>query len=232
MSDKGKKEKIEITGFFAKNNLALCEKFTQGHTDVLAQHGFLHFKSYDRYWYNLPDSYVIIAQINDVAVGGIRLEMKRDGIHLPYEKVLVRNFPEAAELNKKLDLKDLAEPCSLWNSKYVSGKNLSIFLSRASIAMSHLIGVKNIISFNATYTFRIPQDVGCVMIQSLGDNGYFNYPTDQFRAALWLHSDLELLSNADHIARDRMLSLRKQRTQSFIELYNSSPLEIIYDLQL
>lgn len=225
-------EEIEIIGFFAKNNLKLCQKFTMGHTEVLAQHGFLHFKSYDDYWYNLKGCYVILAIHENKAVGGIRLELKEKDKLLPYEKVLVKSFPQVASLDERLNLQKLAEPCSLWNSKIVSGKNLSIFLSRASIAMAHLLDIKNIISFNATYTFRIPQDVGCKMITSLGDNGYFNYPTEKFRAALWLHDDLQNLSIADPISKERMMDLRKNRKQVTIEEYDSKSLKISYDLKI
>lgn len=225
-------DEIEIIGFFAKNNKKLCEKFTQGHTEVLTQHGFLHFKSYDKYWYNLEGCYVIMALANDKVVGGIRLELKEENKLLPYEKVLINSFPEVQDLNRQLGLKQLAEPCSLWNSKAVSGKNLSVFLSRTSIAMAYLLGIENIISFNATYTFRIPQDVGCKMITSLGNKGYFNYPTEKFRAALWLHNDLKNLKDADPESRKSMIDLRETRKQERIEKYDTTIVKIRYDLKM
>ena len=225
-------DQIEIIGFFAKDNIKLCEKFTQGHMDVLRQHGFMHFKTYDNYWYQLKNSYAIIALIRGEAVGGIRLEMGRKNDLLPYEKVLSPLFPEVLNIRKDESLIKVAEPCSLWNSKKVSGKNLSIFLSRASIAMASEIQISNIVSFNATYTFRIPLDVGCTMIHELGEKGYFNYPTSQFRAALWLHSDLHKLQKADATAKSRMYSLRDKTQQLFIEEYDNQRLKIKYDLQI
>ncbi|MFY0644459.1 MAG: hypothetical protein JXR19_08330 [Bacteroidia bacterium] len=200
--------------------------------NVLEQHGFMHFKTYDSYWYRMPNSYVILAQLDGEAVGGIRLEMGKENSLLPYEKVLSPLFPEVLDIRAKNNLGKVAEPCSLWNSKKVSGKNLSMFLSRASIAMASLLDFDTIISFNATYTFRIPKDVGCTMIHDIGEQGYFNYPTNQFRAALWLHTDLGDLQEADQVAKSRMLSLRKNRKQSFKEEYDGIELNIEYDLQV
>jgi hypothetical protein len=232
LKDSSSDKIISIHGFFASKEPDLCAIFTQGHIQVLEQHGFMHFKSYDSYWYNLEDSYVLLAMQDGIAVGGIRLELKVKERLLPFEKVLHTSFPAVTSLITDLNLIKAAEPCSLWNSKLVSGKNLSIYLSRASIAMSHLLGIKNIISFNATYTFRIPLDVGCHMIESIGDNGYFNYPTEQFRAALWLNSKLRTLETANEHSRTRMLSLRQYRNQTFEECYDNSIVKIRYDLQL
>ena len=223
---------IVIRGFYASKEPDLCRIFTQGHIEVLEQHGFMHFKSYDSYWYDLKDSYVLLALQDGIAVGGIRLELKVEKRLLPFEKVLHTSFPSVTSLITDLNLSKVAEPCSLWNSKLVSGKNLSIFLSRASIAMSHVLGIQNIISFNATYTFRIPIDVGCHMIESIGDNGFFNYPTEQFRAALWLNSQLDSLGTANPISRARMLSLRLNPNQLHEECFDQSYVTIKYDLQL
>lgn len=231
MSKEPRNTAIKILGFYAKDRPDLSDIFTQGHVDVLRQHGFLHFKTHDDYWHSMDDCYVFLAMKGDEPVGGIRLERRYPDRKFPYEQVLMPLYPEIEYLSDLLNLDQLAEPCSLWNSRSASGMNLSLYLSRASIAVAPLIGIRSVISFNATYTFRIPKDVGCQMITSVGEDGYFNYPTDQFRAALWLHTTLDTLEFASDDAQKRLKSLRESPKQTFTEAYNGSEVLIEYDLK-
>ena len=225
-------EQFAIIGFFAPSSPELCNLFTEGHNNVLRQHGFMNLKSREDYWHNMDNCFVLLAMNGEEPVGGFRVESKVDGVPLPSERVLKDIDEDAEKIFEKYPKEKCGEACALWNAKSVAGKNLSVHLSRASIAISPLLGIKYLLSFNGTHTFRLPVDVGSVMMTELGDQGYFDYPTKEFRTAFWVQQDLKALSLASPDARKSMMAVRNTLQLDRVETYNGQKLLIHYDIQL
>ncbi|MEY2923692.1 MAG: hypothetical protein RLZZ337_232, partial [Bacteroidota bacterium] len=81
-------EEFTIKGFWAPNNPELSVKFTEGHQNLLFDHGLGFFTSNERYWYNNDDVYVAIVLKGDEVIAGLRLETKSSRRLLPLEKAL------------------------------------------------------------------------------------------------------------------------------------------------
>jgi hypothetical protein len=82
----------------------------------------------------------------------------------------------------------------------------------------------------ATYTFRIPRRLGYGLVSEIGDNGYFNYPTKEFRAGVWAHGSIVDLGTCVDSEKERVLSLREDRFQTFKEINSGGGIIIKYNL--
>ncbi|NNJ55265.1 MAG: hypothetical protein HKP14_04010, partial [Bacteroidia bacterium] len=114
-----------VQGFWAVDNLKLCEEFTLGHRNVLKEHGYEHFKSNQTRWHNDTDTYVVLAKIGNKPVGGLRFVKKRKDFLVPLEEAILPLDDRILEYMKSLLSLSPFEICGLWNSKDVGGMKLS-----------------------------------------------------------------------------------------------------------
>lgn len=226
-------EIVTIKGYWAPKNLELNYQFLEGHRNVLKEHGFTHFKSNEQSWFINDKVFVLVALIDNIVVGGIRLEIRTNKGTLSLEKAIEPIDSSISVYLDKLPTNIIIETCGLWNSRSIAGFNISQFLTRLGVVLSYKID-PNAVSFcfNATYTFRITRSLGYEMVKSLGDDGYMNYPTPDFKAALWQHSDLEKLSRASEHENERILSLRENINQEYIEKNKFGGIKVIYEIIL
>jgi hypothetical protein len=219
-----------VRGFWATDDLESCKLFTEGHQGVLKEYGYEHFESNSSSWYNEKDTYVILAKIGSKPVGGLRFVRKREGRIIPLEATILPIDSIISDyLNSIVDLNPF-EICALWNSKAVGGEKLSYFLSRLGVVLAPHLDWGISLCFMAKYTFRIPRQLGYEILTNLGDEGYFNYPTPEFQAAVWQHSDMENLGNCADTERERVLSLRENLFQEYTEKNTRGGFKIKYEL--
>lgn len=221
-----------VTGFWANDNLKLCEEFSVGHENVLKEYGYEHLKSNNRQWHGDTNTYVIVAKIGDKAVGGLRFQTKTSDILLPLEEAILPMDERVIDyMDSIADLKPY-EICGLWNSKLVGGKKLSYFLSRLGVVLAPFFDWKISLCFMATYTFRIPRRLGYNLVTEVGEDGYFNYPTKEFQAGVWAHSSIVDLGTCVDSEKERILSLREDRFQTFNEINTGEGMIIKYNLHV
>jgi hypothetical protein len=220
-------------GFWAPENEELCAKFSLGHENVLRDHGFSHFKSNEKSWHNEKSTFVIVALSEEEVVGGIRIERRKDRGSLALEKAILPIDDKVCNFLDALPTKVILETCGLWNARSMSGLNISQYLTRLGTVIAPLIN-KNAISFcfNATYTFRITRSLGYHIVNELGKDGYMNYPTPDFKAALWMNNDLLSLEVASIVEKERILSLREDLFQSYFEQNKRGGINIEYEINL
>ncbi|PCJ63180.1 MAG: hypothetical protein COA58_16450 [Bacteroidetes bacterium] len=227
------KEICKIIGFWAPENKKYCEEFSAGHEAVLIDHGFSHFKSNEDSWHESKDTFVFVAVVDDEVVGGIRLEKKVSGRLLSLEKAILPIDKRIIVLMDALKNRTVVESCGLWNSRKIAGRNISQILTRLCTVVSPMIS-NDIVSFcfNATYTFRITRSLGYSIVTSLGTDGYMNYPTPNYKAALWMNDDLVDLELADDFEKERILSLRGNLTQEYNEPNKRGQILIQYEINI
>jgi hypothetical protein len=183
-------EEFTIKGFWAPNNPELSVKFTEGHQNLLFDHGLGFFTSNERYWYNNDDVYVAIVLKGDEVIAGLRLETKSSRRLLPLEKALESKDNRVIAFVDSLKFNKIFEVCALWNSKNYAGYDFPLFLCRACLAIAPNLGFDCSLSLNGFYTYRIPKDIGCKMVTEIGDQGKFSYPIKRFHSAIWIQDDL------------------------------------------
>jgi hypothetical protein len=225
-------DEVTITGFWAADNKRLCIEFSEGHESVLGDYGYEHLKSNNRHWHSGKDTYVVLAKIGSIPVGGLRFQLKKNNILLPLEKAILPMDEKITEYMANIDKLNPFEICGLWNSKLVGGKKLSYFLSRLGLVLAPSFNWKVSLCFMATYTFRIPRRLGYNLVTDIGAEGYFDYPTKEYQAGVWIHKNIIDLGNCVDSEKERILSLRENRFQSFKEKNTGEGLLIKYNLHV
>jgi hypothetical protein len=225
---------VNIRVFRAIDDEESCIRYLEGHRKVLIEHGFSHFKTNTQDWFYNPNIYVLIAEdcTTHEYVGGVRLEIADDTYELPSQKALKKIDPRIVDYIALHQKDGLAEGCGLWNSKSVAGKKISVLLVRAATAVSTQLKITKLIAFLATYTSYIIYRMGFVAETSLGEEGTFNYPTDQFIAKVYLNDHIFDLKNASDSDKEIMLILRENPIITLDEMETNTPIRVHYNLKL
>lgn len=220
--------------FHAPSDPETSRKFLEGHQKVLQDYGIANVTSNNNEWMHWDCVYGIAIEKEDGSlVGGIRLQMA-DGEHLlPVEKAVGKMDPNIHNIvNKYLD-DGVGELCALWNAKEVAGDGLSLLLTRAGISIVNQIGCKTLMGICADYTMKMFARVGFVVDDTLGNNGEFVYPNENYIARVLGILNAKDLGTSQPYDRERMLNLRNNPEQHFFEIgAKDFPIEVNYELKL
>lgn len=223
-----------IRAFWAPDDHTACEKFAEGHANVLAEIG-VKVTSGSNDWIDDPFVYVLVAEDTetDEVVGGARLHIAHDGAQLPMETAIARVDPKIHEIIARYKEAGTCEVCGLWNSRKVSGKGLGIsFLTRSCLALNLQLRMGSILALVAKHTLRMSKEKGFVPIREVGDEGRFNYPRLNLVATAVILEDPNLLIHADGEERDIIKHLSQEPQQIRMEYWPRGDFELEYDLKL
>lgn len=226
--------KLIFRAFKAIENRELCEKYLEGHIQVLVNYGITNITTNNKEWMDWDFVYCVIAEKEDgTVVGGVRTQIA-DGTHpLPVEKAIGRMDAKIHDIVQHYRPGGVGELCALWNAKEVAGMGLSIILVRAGIAMLNQVNCNTLMGICADYTLKMFRKVGFVVDNSLGNNGEFVYPNENYVARVLGILNAKDLSTAEEYDRLRMLDLRQNPVQTCIEKGpNDVTMEIEYVLLL
>ncbi|MFM7815079.1 MAG: hypothetical protein ACKO66_11230, partial [Flavobacteriales bacterium] len=135
--------------------------------------------------------------------------------------ILSRNLPKAT-----------AEVCGLWNSKRVFGKGLSALLCICSVVIARRVDLFDFYCFSAPYTEKMIKTNGLIDLKEIGDEGKFNYPTEEFVSKVLYHPSIFTLELAESFNKDRIISLSSNPNQTLLEKSPRSNYWVEYDLSL
>ena len=223
--------KIKIRAYKASDNLGLCEKFLYGHKQVLINYGITNITTNNDDWMKWDSVYCVIAEKeNGTIVSGIRIHLADGKNLLPVEKAIGKIDPKIHDIVKHYFDKGIGELCALWNAKEVAGMGLSILLVRAGISAANQLKCQILLGIGADYTLKMFNKVGFVVNNSLGNNGEFIYPNENYVARVLGILNAKDLATAEKFDRDRMFDLRKNPVQNCNEMGSKHQIEIQYNL--
>ena len=219
--------------FRAVDEPELCEEYAEGHVRVLRDYGIVNITSNNNEWAQLDCVYcIVVYNEENEMVGGIRVQ-KADGVNqLPVEKAISYKDPRIHDIVGVYIKEGVGELCALWNAKSVAGKGLSLLLSRAGIAISSQVGISTMMGICADYTLKMFRKVGFVVDESLGNEGKFVYPNENYIARVLGILNARNLETAEEEDRIRMLNIRENPDQEFVEYQDKMPIKIIYRLNM
>jgi hypothetical protein len=226
--------KLKFIAFKAVDHPDLCERYIEGHIQVLINYGITNITSNNKEWTTWNCVYCIIAEKEDgTIVGGVRVQVA-DGVHrLPVELAVGNMDPKIYDIVQSYYDDGVGELCALWNAKEVAGMGLSIIIVRAGISVLNQIACSTLVGICAEYTLKMFKKVGFVVDTSLGDRGEFIYPNENYIARVLGILNAKDLSTAEEFDREKMLDLRKTPVQTCIETgLNGIQIEIEYALKL
>lgn len=223
--------KLRFRSFTAIKDAETCEKYLDGHVQVLKDYGITNITTNNRQWMTLPNVHGIVAETEDgEVVGGVRVHIA-DGVHpLPVEKAVGAMDPNVATIINEYFDDGTGELCGLWNAKSVAGIGISILLVRAGIAIVNQVRLASLFTICADYTLPMVRKVGFVVEDSLGRDGEFVYPNDSYIARVLRKMNAETLETAEEYDRNRIFDLRNNPVQHTFEMGPKGEVEIDYQL--
>jgi len=211
-----------------------CEKYIEGHTKVLKDYGVPMVTSGKPSWQYNPNVYCIVAELeeNIKMVGGIRLQIADGKIPLPVEDAISSMDKGIHDMVKEYFDEGVGELCGLWNSKEIAGVGISFILTRTAISIVNQLGFKTLMGICAEYSLKMFTNVGFVIDKSLGNNGEFPYPTDEYITRVLGIMNAYTLETDQPYDKERMLGLRNNLIQQREEVGKKGLFTVNYNLEL
>lgn len=231
---------VRIRAFRAIDDLKTCEAYLDGHRKVLTDYNITQITTNSNTWFQDPNTYGIVVESMDKTevYGGTRIQVKVSGINLPLEEALMELDDKICGMVQQYANGGTGELCGLWNSRKMSGKGYSVFLTRAAIArasvvLAHKLKLNSLFVLCGPYTVALAKSMGFVMEETTGNKGTFVYPRPDLLANLLVIKDIEKLETASPYEKDVIDSLRKNLKQIRNEVGPKGELvEVEYDLQI
>lgn len=227
--------KVRVKVFRAINDRLSCEKFLQGHMDVLKVYGVTQITTASDDWFYNPNVYVILVEsFEGVALGGVRIHVAHLDYPLPLELATHEIDTSVQDYIKNLLPKGTGEVCGLWNAKEVAGMGIgTLYLMRAAISIiGSQIKIKTLLALCAEHTKEICVEKGFETITVVGQNGTFYYPKDDLIATAMILTDTVNVPSALLSEREYIQSLRKKPVCIKLEETKKGLLELHYHLIL
>lgn len=227
-------ERISLKAFSAPDEPGLCEEFLLEHRKVLTDIGVDQLVATEETWMTDPNCFVIVARHStEGMVGGIRLQLAVPGVDLPMVAAIEKTCPQVHEAMDELLPWGNGEVCGLWAAHRFLGKGVPALLSKAVTAISVAAGARRMVCFVAHYTQKYPAKNGFVVMENVGDNGFFpSYPIPRITTIAMVNPDTMLLDHATNEHRLSIYSLRLRPEQTRIESYGECSLEVQYSMRI
>ncbi|HSZ71116.1 MAG TPA: hypothetical protein VK750_00470 [Cytophagaceae bacterium] len=224
--------KIKMIAFKAIDEVEMCNQFLEGHVKVLEDYGITNITTNNRRWMEIPNVFVVVAihEATNQIVGGVRVHVA-DGIEpLPVEKAVGYMDKRVHDLISRYQDGGTGELCGLWNAKTVAGYGISLLLVRAGISIVNQIHLDSLFTICGDYTLPMVHKVGFVVEDSIGNNGEFLYPKENYIARVLRKMNAITLETAEQYDKDRILDLRNNPQQNAIEKGPKGDIEVDYNL--
>jgi hypothetical protein len=211
---------LRFIAFRAIHEPELCERFKEGHRNVLLDYGIANITTNTNEWNKNPNMYCIVAiNLEDQRlVGGIRIQISDVDNYLPVETAIGKMDARIHNIVSNFrNNGGVGELCALWNAKSVSGIGISILLTRAGISVTNQLSIKTLMGICADYTLKMFQQVGFVVENNLGNNGEFPYPNPNYTARVLGIMNAASLETAAAYDKERMSALRESPIQVCLE---------------
>lgn len=190
---------IKIRAFQAIDDPVSCQRFADGHSNVLKDYGVTKVTSAKNDWFDNPDVYVILVESADglTALGGERIHIANNSHPLPIESAIGIVDTGIHDLVKKHAEYRTGELCGLWNAKSIAGHGVSILLTKLGVSLAMSLQLRSLFVLCAPYTVQMTQMCGFTIETSIGNNGTFYYPKLDLVATSLVINDLINLPYAD-----------------------------------
>ncbi len=226
---------VRLRAFRAIDEPDTCQLFIEGHTHVLTSIGVTKVTSSKNEWTTNPAAFVIIVESMDRqrVYGGARVHVAGGTQPLPIEQATSAMDKSIHEFVWRYAKHGTGEICGLWNSREIAGYGIgSIFLTRASVAISTQIGLQSLFALCAPYTVKMAECVGYRIEKSIGMDGTFYYPKLDLVATTMINEDIKDLSLAVDEDREAIFKLRENLNLERTEILRKKSIKIHYDLKI
>lgn len=225
----------QFRAFRAIDDLESCERYRDGHRQVLIDYGISNITTNTEDWMYNPLMYCIVAEEVSTGdmIGGVRVQVSDENTLLPVENAVGRIDDSIYDyITAFRNDGGVGEICALWNAKKVAGKGISLLLIRSGISIVNQLDINSLVTICADYTMWMVRRVGFLVETSLGNGGEFKYPNNNYIARILHRVDTNVLEHADEWDRNRIFDLRKNPKQNTLETGAKTDVTIHYNLTI
>lgn len=226
---------FKFRAFRAIDEPILCQKFVQGHSDVLKQYGVTKVTSSNNEWIHNPFVYVVTVEFIDSGevVSGLRIHIAHQDYPLPMEMAVSQVDHKIFDLVKGYSIFGTGEVSGLWNSKSISGYGVgAVLLIRAGIAIASQLKLNSLLALVAEYTLKPSLQKGFEIEEGIGNCGTFFYPKLDLVATSIVMKDPYNLPKAEPSEREIIFEIRNNLQRVKKEIGPKGEFEVEYDLFL
>ncbi|TFV97104.1 hypothetical protein E4S40_00145 [Algoriphagus kandeliae] len=222
---------FRLIAFKAVEDRERCEKFIEGHRQVLESIGVKKVTSANNDWMFNPDVIVVIVESSEdnMVYGGARIHKANEQYPLPMVEAIEDLDSSIKEvINKDLDA-GTGEICGLWNSRKVTGLGIgAIFMSKACLALTPKLGLTSLYALFAPTTVKLGLEMGYEVLTEVGNNGTFYYPKlDLIATAMKLHDAVNLPKTSEE-HRESIFEIRNNKRLLIKENYRGRDVSLEY----
>ncbi len=226
---------LKIRVFRAIDDLESCERFAEGHANVLRDYGVTKVTSSKNDWFYNPGVYVVLVETKDgsTVVGGERIHIVEQGHKLPIEEAIsVVEDKIYGLVASYADKKVTGELCGLWNAKAIAGRGVSILLTKIGVALANQLSMDSLFVLCAPYTVAMCQASGFEIETSIGNKGTFIYPKLDLVATALVVKDVDSLNKADEKFRKEIRTYIENPVGVTKVIGQKGTTEVEYDLTM
>ncbi|MDF2158611.1 hypothetical protein [Algoriphagus sp. CAU 1675] len=222
---------FRLIAFKAVDDPERCQKFIEGHRQVLESIGVKKVTSANDTWVNNPDVIVVIVESMEdgLIYGGARIHKANAEFPLPIVEA-VEDLDKSIRdiINKDLDA-GTGEVCGLWNSRKITGLGIgAIFMSKACLALTPKLGLTSLYALLAPTTVKLGFETGYEILTEVGNNGTFYYPKlDLIATAMKLHDAINLPLTTPEF-RESVFKIRNNKRLLIEENYRGRSVQLEY----
>lgn len=222
---------FRLIAFKAVDDIERCQKFIEGHRQVLESIGVKKVTSTNESWIKNPDVIVVIVESMEdgLIYGGARIHKANELFPLPIEDAIEELDNSIKEIiSKDLDA-GTGEICGLWNSRKITGLGIgAIFMSKACLALTPKLGLTSLYALFAPTTVKLGLEMGYEILTEVGDNGTFYYPKlDLIATAMKLYDAVNLPETTQE-HRDSIFNIRDNKNLTIEENYRGRHIVLQY----
>lgn len=223
---------ITIRAFRAVDEPETCERFFEGHVNVLRSYGVNPISSAKREWFINPAVYGVIVEQEGKVLGGVKIHKVGGTQWLPVEEGVGYMDERLFDIVKKYQKNGGAgEACGLWNAREVSGWGLSLILMQAIVSIAPQIQVTTLFGLSSDHTLDLFESLGYRIIKTLGHKGDFVYPTPDYLARV-IKMNAQTMTGALPYNKESVFALREQPNQTRLVKSKKGDLEVTFKLLL
>lgn len=222
---------FKLIAFRAINDPIRCQKFIEGHRQVLESIGVKKVTSANDSWVNNPDVIVVIVESEEdgLIYGGARIHRANADYPLP----MVEAIEDLDSSIKGVIEKDIdagtGEICGMWNSRKITGLGIgAIFMSKACLALTPKLNLTSLYALFAPVTVKLGLEMGYEILTQVGNNGTFYYPKLDLIATAMKMYDSENLPMTTQAHRDSIFKIRDNDTLVIEENYRGREIKLTY----
>jgi len=200
-----------VTAHCAPDAAGDCWRSAVACRRVLRRHGIANITSARQEWWTDRNTYALLLRDRDTGepLGGVRLQLRGDGVPLPIELALGRVDARVHSWVAGFAAQGVGELCGLWCSPRITGLGLGRRLTCMGIALAEQLHVGTLLGLCDTRNVHTNLDLGFSLDTSLASGGSFQYPRPGLFAHVLLIPDTGQLTEASPEAQSAVAFYRR-----------------------